>query len=138
MGNDKVVKFNKDLHYKAFGDLDEIIDEKGAMYIAIRKIGWYTSNQSEDEAKAKLDIRKWKVTDGSSDSDIPQRGLTFLTEEGPHNLVSAMVKHGYGKTKDVLLQLKQRDDFKEAVTHMYDEEPVSDEFFDARDMLLEA
>ena len=140
MGN--MSKFNKDfkseLHFKFFGGLDEIVDEKGSMYIALRKTAWYNEGKEPSEDNAKIEIRKWQVQDGESQADMPRRGVTFLTEEGPHNLTEAMVKHGFGDTKKIINQLKTRDDFPDAVQHMYDDDESmnSDEFFDAREMLL--
>lgn len=142
MGKKDVVKFDKNfksnLHFKFFGGLDEIVDEKGSMYIALRKTAWYNEGKEPTEDKAKIEIRKWQVEDGESATDSPRRGVTFLTEEGPHNLVEAMVKHGFGDTKKVLNQLKHREDFPDAVQHMYDndEDTNNGEFFDAREMLL--
>ena len=131
---------NSNIKYKFFGELaDEIIDEEGSMYIAIRKTAWYSSDKEPTEEKAKLEIRKWKVSEGD-EPDFPNKGIRFLTEEGPHNLVHTLVKNGYGNTKKILRDLKQRKDFKEAVQTMYEDDDTNSEgFFDAReDLLLEA
>lgn len=135
---DNITDFKKDIHYAFYGNIDEIIEEKGSMYTAIRKTAWYNGNEKPGEDKAKLEIRRWKVADNETDHDIPQKGVSFLTEEGPHRLVNTMIDHGYGNTKEALLSLKHRDDFKDSVEHMYeDEEDLSGEdYFDARDILL--
>jgi hypothetical protein len=138
MSKDNVTNFKKDIKFAFYGTIDEIIEEKGSMYTAIRKTAWYSGDEKPDESKAKLEIRKWKVADGESDKDIPQKGVSFMTDDGPNNLAISLLGLGYGKTKDALLKLKERKDFKNAVEHMYDEDEdmSGEEFFDARDALL--
>ena len=64
--------------------------------------------------------------------------MTFLTEEGPHELAKTLVHHGYGKTKEILLELKGREDFQESVNTLFDkdEDTGSGEYFDMRSALL--
>lgn len=127
---------NKAFNAKAvmFGGINNIFDEKGSTFLAIRKVQWVKEGAEPDESKAKLEIRKWTVQDGK---EVALKGCAFLTEEGPHNLVKAMIQEGYGNTKEVLTELKHRDDFKEAVEHLNDEEDFGEgEFFDMRDILL--
>ena len=133
-------QFTKNIKFKHFPGIDEIIDEKGSMYIALRRTVWYNPEQGDaDEKKAKLELRKWMVKDSNSENDMPQKGVSFLTEEGPHNLATALVRNGFGKTKELLLELKERPDFKDSVQHMYEGDDMdSEEFFDARAELLEA
>lgn len=117
-----------------FGNINNIFDEKGSNFLAIRKVQWVKEDAEPDESKAKLEIRKWMVQDGK---EVPLKGCAFLTEEGPHNLVKALIQEGYGNTKDTLNELKKRDDFKEAVEHLNDEEDFGEgEFFDMRSILL--
>ena len=49
-----------------------------------------------------------------------------------------MIQNGYGHTKDLLLELKKREDFKESVEHMFDKETESSdgEYFDMRTIML--
>ena len=118
----------------AFGGLNNIFDERGSSFLAIRKIQWVKDGDEPDESKAKLELRRWMVQDGK---EVPYKGLTFLTEEGPHNLVKSLIEEGYGHTKEVLTELKHRDDFKDAVEHLNDEEDFGEgEFFDMRSILL--
>lgn len=135
--DEKIKAYNNDLKYKVFKDYG-VVDEKGSMYISARNIAWYnasTSKEEPDESKARFEIRKWKVTEDGK--DLAQKGVTFLTEDGPHELTHTLVNNGFGKTKDILLSLKTRDDFKDAVEHMYDGDDIdSSEFFDARTTLL--
>jgi len=133
---DKEKKDN--IGYKLYGDLDMIFDEKGSTFLAMRKVAWFNKDKGIEpsEEKAKLDMRKWTANDNGN--DIPLKGFSFLTEEGPHSLTEALVDNGYGKTPKLLNSLKKREDFEESVKHMYDEEDESGtEYFDARADLLE-
>lgn len=117
-----------------FGSINETFDERGSMYLALRKTQWVREGQEPDESKAKYEIRKWVV---GPDGDTPNKGTSFLTDNGPNELAHVLLKNGFGDTKQCLLDLKTRDDFKDAVKHMYDAETDTDgEFFDAREMLL--
>ncbi len=132
---------SSNLMYRLYGygedpKLDVIIEEKGSQFVALRKVQWCKSEDTpKDDYKAHFEIRRWIVR---NDGDVtPGKGCVFLTEDGPDNCVSELVDYGFGKTKDILLKLKNRDDFKEAVEHMYDEEDLGDgEYFDARELLL--
>ena len=62
-----------------------------------------------------------------------------MTEQGPHNCVIGLIENGFGNTKQILLKVKERKDFKEAVETLYDDSEISDldgEYFDAREFLL--
>ena len=123
--------------YFLHGDIDTVIEEKGDTFTALRRVQWAKSKDAEPNPdKAKLELRKWRVTPGG---EVPNKGLTFMTEEGPHNCVIGLIENGYGHTRDILLKIKDREDFKEAVETMYDDSDASDangEYFDARELLL--
>lgn len=119
-----------------FGDLDATFDEKGSAFLALRKIQWCKEGNEPDESLARLEIRKWRVQpDGSERAD---KGVAFLTPEGPHELTRVLVHEGFGNTSDILRELRVREDFKDAVTHINDEEDVGEgEYFDMRTLLEE-
>lgn len=120
--------------FYAHDDMDEIFDEKGNVFLSMRKIQWCKPGEEPDPEKAKLELRKWHM---KSDGETPSKGFAFLTEEGPHELVNVLVSNGYGYTKDILLKLKERDDFEESVKSIYDEvDHDDDEYFDPRETLL--
>lgn len=124
--------------YFLHNNYDKIIDEKGSQFISFRQVQWAKDDTIEkDESKAHFELRRWRVdADGK---EVPSKGVVFLTEQGPHNCVVGMIEEGFGDTKECLLKLKERKDFKESVEHLYDETDTSDvngEFFDAREMLL--
>ena len=131
MAFDNTVSFNARPHKF---DLDVTVDEKGSTFIALRKIQWVKEGEEPDESRAKIELRKWRVQpDGSERAD---KGFSFLTPEGPHELARVLVHEGYGDTKDILKELRSRNDFKESVEHINDEEPVGEgEYFDMRSLM---
>ena len=95
---------NKEFNLEIDPSLDEVIDEiPGSSFIALRKLRW-SSNSS-----FKLDIRKWYTN--SEGEEIAGKGVSFMTSEGPDNLIEALLKHGYGDTRKTLNGLKDREDF---------------------------
>ena len=134
--------FNKsdDRTIKPFIFLDrtnEIVEEKGNQYTALRYVQWIKEGDEPDPAKARLEIRRWLIDkDGTERAN---KGVVFMTEEGPNQLVEVMTDKGYGRTKLVLKSLIKRDDFKESVTNLEKDDDIdtsSGEYFDMRDMLL--
>ena len=130
-------KFDGEVDYYLHDGIDEVFDEKGQSFLALRKVQWCSKGAEPDSSKAKLEIRKW-VASPDGGKDIANKGCAFLTEEGPHELTKVLVKNGYGKTKDLLLEIKKRDDFKESVENLYTDDEKSDGiYFDARSALLD-
>jgi hypothetical protein len=120
-----------------FGGLDETFDEKGSTFLALRKIQWCQEGNEPDETLAHLELRKWRVQNDGTER--PDKGFAFLTPEGPHELARVLVHEGYGDTRDILRELRERVDFRESVEHINDEEPVgSGEYFDLRSMFEES
>ena len=123
------------VRYKVFAGEDNIFDEKGSTFLAMRQLAWYTAGKEEPTIeKAKWDLRKWQASENGQ--DIPLKGFSFLTDEGPHDLTKLLVHNGYGDTRELLKELKVRDDFEEAVNHMYDDNTDGDKYFDARTAFL--
>lgn len=88
--------------------IDEVIDEvPGSSFIALRKLRW------SESSPFKLDIRKWFTN--SEGEEIAGKGVSFMTDEGPDNLIEALLKHNYGDTRKTLNGLKDREDFLPAV-----------------------
>lgn len=95
--------------------INEVIDEiPGNSFIALRKLRWSTN------AQFKLDVRKWYTN--SEGEEIAGKGVSFMTEEGPDNLIEALFKHGYGDTRKSLNALKDRPDFLPAVKEIVTQE----------------
>lgn len=85
---------------------NEVFDERGNICLAMRHVSWNGKDH-------KLELRKWMTNkDGQ---EIPNKGFSFLTEDGPNNLVNALVRNGYGRTIEVMKELKTREDFMSAL-----------------------
>lgn len=120
-----------------FDNLNEVFDEQGSTFIALRRVQWVRGENQPDKNKSKLELRKWRITpEGDERAD---KGFSFLTEQGPHELAKVLVHNGYGKTKDIITELAQRDDFVDSVKHLDDKNIISSsggEFFDIRKELI--
>lgn len=123
----------KEIKYHVFES--DTFDERGETFLALRKIQWGVGQDEEgDPSKAKLEIRKWNMRNGK---EMANKGTAFLTEEGPNELTKLLLSKGYGGTKENLQILSKREDFRDAVTNLFSEEPSDDgEYFDPREYLL--
>ena len=90
-----------DFTYEVDQNFDYLIEERGNQAIFFRRVAWGGRD-------AKLEIRKWNVT---STGETPAKGVTFMTEEGPDELVRVMTEIGYGKTDEILKNISKREDF---------------------------
>ena len=121
--------------------INEVIDETpGNRFIALRKLRW------SSEGQFKLDIRNWYTN--SEGEEIAGKGVSFMTEEGPDNLIEALLKHGYGDTRKTLNGIKDREDFKVAVKEIIQENNIDldsieipdiesvGEFYDPKSILM--
>lgn len=128
--------FSNNIKYYLHGDLDEIFDERGSSFLAMRKVQWAKEDEGSDPDKAKLELRRWTI---NGDKEQGLKGMTFLTEDGPHNLAKVLVSKGYGGTKELLKALVNRPDFKNSVKSLGELEEVEEdgEYFDMRDILLD-
>ena len=127
--------FDNSMQYHIFEDYNIPFDEKGTTYGTVRKVQWIKNDGEPDEAKAKIEIRK--VYTSGAEEKIG-KGYTFSTPEGPGELAIGLIKVGFGKTKDILNSIRKRDDFKDAVNTIdNDEDEDNDgEMFDMRDLLI--
>jgi hypothetical protein len=118
--------------------LDVTFDEAGSRFLAMRKVQWVDKAKGEepDESKAKLELRKYIIDkDGNEKAN---KGFSFLTEEGPHELARVLVHEGYGKTKEILNELKVRPDFIDAAKTLNDNEDSTEgEYFDIRSLIAD-
>lgn len=87
--------------------INEVIDEAGNMVMMLREVAW----QGREH---RLELRNWII---DVDKEMPMKGVSFKTEQGPHNCVEIMVKHGFGNTQKVLQELSLREDFEDALVH---------------------
>lgn len=78
--------------YTTDPDFDYTIDEKGNTFIALRKIDW------NNKGEYKLDLRKYYA---SESGETMSKGVSFLTEDGPHELTKVLVETGYGDDNEL-------------------------------------
>ena len=108
------------------GAIDEPIDSRGNSVIMLRKLAWGSNAE-------KLEIRRWII---DIDSERANKGVTFLTEEGPHNLVRVMAEKGFGHTHEIINAIKDREDFDDALASIGKKAPKgkpSEEFYDPKE-----
>lgn len=86
---------------------DEIIEERGNAFIALREVAWGNSDNG------KLELRKW-YTD-SEGNENPNKGVVFLSEKTPDLITEKMIDLGYGDTEYILRELKKRVDYDAAM-----------------------
>ena len=82
----------KDFVYSVDPNFDYTIDEKGNAFIALRKIDW------GNNGNYKLDLRKYYA---SESGETMQKGVSFLTEEGPDELTKVLLEVGYGNDDEI-------------------------------------
>lgn len=131
------MSFDKSVAIKPiiFGVTDNTFDEKGSSFLALRKVQWLKDGEEPDESKGKFELRKWMVDkDGK---EIPNKGFSFLTDNGPSELAHLLVREGYGDTKTILTELVKRQDFKDSVNNFNksDNTEEFDDYFDMRELL---
>ena len=94
--------------------LNVVFDEvSGNSFLALRKLRW------NPKSPFRLDIRKWYTN--AEGEEIAGKGVSFLTPEGPENLVQALIENGYCDTRKTLNGLKNREDFPIAIKEIITE-----------------
>lgn len=125
--------YKDEFTYKLEEGFDHVFDEKANTFLALRKIYW---NNKEEP---KLDIRKWYTS--SDGTEKMGKGVSFLTDEGPHELTRVLLVNGYGNTEQVLESIKDRDDFKTSLVKVLgDDSDIVDDidtgYYDPKEVLL--
>lgn len=95
----------KEFSFK-LGDLNEVLEEKNNSFKALRKVSFNGKAET-------LDIRTWYIN--SNGEEIMGKGIP-LSDEGANNLTVFMVRENYGDTKEILTELKHREDFIPSLT----------------------
>lgn len=107
-------EFNLEIDNSVNVVFDEV---PGNSFLALRKLRW------SPNSSFKLDIRKWYTN--SSGEEIAGKGVSFMTDEGPENLIQALLENGYGDTRKTLNGIKDRDDFAVAVKEVIMENNIN-------------
>lgn len=82
-------------------------------FLALRMLRW------NPNSKFKLDIRKWYTN--AQGEEVAGKGISFMSPEGPENLVQALLENGYCDTRKTLRGLKDREDFPVALKEIITE-----------------
>lgn len=121
---------NGNFKYAIDKNFDHTIDEKGNTFIALRKIAW------GDSENYKLDLRKYYTTE---DGERMNKGVSFLTDEGPNELARVLIDTGYGNAMDIAESIKNnRPDIMELLASDLDKikaESNTGDFYDPRELL---
>lgn len=107
-------EFNLEIDNSVNVVFDEV---PGNSFLALRKLRW------SPNSSFRLDIRKWYTN--SSGEEIAGKGVSFMTDEGPENLIQALLENGYGDTRKTLNGIKDREDFAVAVKEVIMENNIN-------------
>lgn len=127
---------DSEFKYTVVDDFDHIVDESGNSTINLRKLYW-----GDNSDNVKLDLRRYYMTE---QGERLGKGVSFLTEDGPNNLVDIMAGLGYGNTRNILNGIKDRKDFQKSLnsvlgkeSEFYDEDAgeLDDDYFDPKSLL---
>lgn len=128
------MKKDDNFNYEIDEEFDYTFDEKqgGNSFLAARKVKWGSGD-------FRLDIRKWFIN--NEGKEIPGKGITFMDEEnGTNNLIKVLLNNNYGKTKDVLCSIKDREDFQYSLDvvqgKIKEEEESNETYYDPREDLI--
>lgn len=117
--------------------INELIDEgTGNSSIMLREVGW-------NGRDPKLEIRKWII---DVDKETPMRGLSFITEQGPHTLTEVLTEKGFGNTEKLIINIKDREDFDDSLVKVIGKKKIEkskntevtiseDDYFDPKSVL---
>lgn len=104
----------RELNLELDPEVNAIFDETpGNAFLAVRRLRWHA------DSEFKLDIRKW-FTD-SQGNETAGKGVSFMTKEGPGNLVKALLELGVADTRSAIEGVKDRDDFLVTVKEILEE-----------------
>lgn len=111
--------YDKKITYKIVDGFDHVVDERGNETINLRKLCW------GDNPQERIDIRRWSIN--ANGEENVGKGVSFMTENGPHVLTEALISRGFGDTRKVLNDLSTREDFRPALNSVLGE---GDEYYD--------
>jgi len=107
-----------DFNMKIIDNFDFVLEEKGNSFTSLRKLKW------SDNSDTKLDIRKYMIN--SDGDEVIGKGVGFMTENGPNELVKVLIENDYGKTEEILNAVKDRKDFMSNLGKVLSDSQLSD------------
>ena len=79
----------KKIEYEVLDEdpLEGVFDNNSNSFLALRTVSW-------NRQPGRLELRRWYVN--SEDEETPSKGISFCTDQGPHQLTHLLLKLGYG------------------------------------------
>lgn len=108
----------KDFNMQIIDDFDFILEEKGNSFTALRKLKW------SENSTVRLDIRRYIIN--SEGDEVTGKGVGFLTEDGPDELVKVLVENDYGVTSEILSAIEGRDEFIVSLKRVLSDEKLEE------------
>ena len=105
-----------DINFKVHPDFDVLIEERGNTAIYFRMVDW------NDRPAQRPELRRWRLNETG---ESPDKGFTFLTDDGPKNLAKEIIKRDFGETKEYIEVLTEREDFDDALIQVIGKKRVS-------------
>lgn len=117
---------NKEFNYETDENKESyIIEEKGNSYTQLAYERW------NEDSQFRLALRKFY---SSAKGETAGKGVTFMTEEGPSELINALLKEGYGNPDDIAkVCIEDRPDIIGAIVYNHGHNSESDEDHDMID-----
>lgn len=111
---------NKEFNYETDENKENyIIEEKGNSYTQLAYERW------NEDSDFKLALRKFY---SSAKGETAGKGVTFMTEEGPSELINALLKEGYGNPDDIAkVCIEDRPDIIGSIVYNHGHNSESDE-----------
>ena len=119
---------NKEFNYETDENKESyIIEEKGNSYTQLAYERW------NEDSDFKLALRKFY---SSAKGETAGKGVTFMTEEGPSDLINALLKEGYGYPEEIAkICVENRPDIIGAIVYNHGHNSESDEDQDSLDQI---
>lgn len=117
---------NKEFNYETDKDRNNyVVDEKGNSYLQLAYERW------NEDSDYKLALRKFY---SSAKGETAGKGVTFMTEDGPSDLINALLKEGYGNPDDIAkVCIEDRPDIIGAIVYNHAHNSESEEDQDTID-----
>ena len=111
---------NKEFNYETDETKNTyVVDEKGNSYLQLAYERW------NEDSDYKLALRKFY---SSAKGETAGKGVTFMTEDGPSDLINALLKEGYGNPDDIAkVCIEDRPDIIGAIVYNHAHNSESDE-----------
>ena len=116
----------RSITYEILEDTEYVFDERGNSVLKMAMVSW-------NDRPAKLELRKWLM---NSDGELtPNKGFSFLTEDGPSELVHGLLERGYGDNAKIKEIMERRGITLDIEVEDKPKMEDSDSFYDPNEIL---